>query len=273
MTSITFTSAHACTRSGQVVNFIIITIAVTMPDQFLAALLTFSVENVAAVAIITGAALFLSLKFTFRSHSKKLPPLSDTGMIETLEILMDGKGAPDLYLSTMAKKGLIYRLPLPEMYPWIVVCDPALVRRILNEEEEKPALYRRISGATNGVINIFNAPTSSHSYLAARKGMAPSFSMANIVLSLPKMYQKIDGLKKILIRHESEKSTIDLPELMTQLTMDFICAGKSLNSEHRFISLESYATSDNDYAIDILPQQCSVSITKQCSHPHPMVVS
>ena len=213
-----------------------------MPEQILTMLLAFSVENVAAVAIITGAALLLSLKFTFLSRSKKLPPLSDTGMIETLEILMDGKRAPDLYLSTMAKKGLIYRLPMPEISPWIVVCDPALVRRILNEEEEKPDLYRRISGVTNGVVNIFSAPTHSHSYLSARKGMAPSFSMANIVLSLPKMYQKIDELKKILKEHESKKTVIDLPELMTQLTMDFICAGKSSNTKHRFNILESCLT-------------------------------
>ena len=188
---------------------------------------TLLVENFLAVAMVTCIALMVFLKFGFKSHSKKLPPLCDNGMIEIMGILSEGTGAPKYYQSIMNKKGLVYRLPLPELSPWIVVCDPELTGRILNEEEEKPALYSRYRDLTNGVINVFTAPTHSHLWQTARKGMAPSFSMANICLSLPKMYEKIDDLKAILAKHESEKTTIDLPELMTQLAMDFICAGKS----------------------------------------------
>ena len=201
-----------------------------MFEQIVTSFSTLLEENFSAVAIVTCIALLVFLKFGSKSqskHSKKLPPLCDNGMMEIMGILSEGKGAPDYYQSVMKKKGLVYRLPLPEMSPWIVVCDPELTRRILNEEEEKPSLYSRYRGLTNGVINVFTAPTHSHFWLSARKGMAPSFSMANICLSLPKMYEKIDDLKIILARHESEKTTIDLPELMTQLAMDFICAGKS----------------------------------------------
>ena len=90
--------------------------------------------------------------------------------------------------------------------------------------------YRYINtgcAITLGHTDDRTAPTHSHSWESARKGMAPSFSMVNICLSLPKMYEKIDDLKKFLARHVSEKTSIDLPELMTQLAMDFICAGKS----------------------------------------------
>ena len=201
-----------------------------MQEQLITKILTYSVENFFVVTIITSVSILITLKFFLWPNSKKLPPLSDTGMFETIKILIDGKGAPDFYLSTMKKKGLVYRLPLPEPSPWIVVCDPALARKILIEQEEKPAIYRLISGTTNGVANIFSAPTHIHSYHSARKGMAPSFSMANICLSLPQMYEKVDDLKNILARLESEKTTIDLPELMTQLTMDFICAGNSSKS-------------------------------------------
>ena len=188
---------------------------------------TMLVENLLPVAIVTCVALLVLLKSRMKSNSKDLPPLCDTGVFEIMGILSEGKGAPDFYQSVMKKLGLVYRLPMPEMSPWIVVCDPVLSRKIQNEEEDKPALYSRYRGATNGVINIFTAPTHGHFWQSSRKGMAPCFSMANICLSLPKMYEKIDDLKNILARHECEKTTIDLPELMTQLAMDFICAGKS----------------------------------------------
>lgn len=199
-----------------------------MLEQIVTSPSTLLGENFSAFAIVTCIALLFFLKFGLKSkHSKKLPPLCDNGMMEIMGILSEGKGAPDYFQSVMKKKGLVYRLPLPEMSPWIVVCDPELTRRILNEEEEKPSLYSRYRGITNGVITVFSASTHSHFWQSARKGMAPSFSMANICLSLPKMYEKIDDLKNILSRHESEKTTIDLPELMTQLALDFICAGKS----------------------------------------------
>ena len=198
----------------------------TMLKQLFANSFPYPFENFFAVVVITSVTVIIAAKLLLRAYSKKLPPLSDSGMIETVQILMGGKTAPHFYLSTMKKKGLVFRLPLPERSPWIVVCDPTLARKILIEEDEKPALYSRFSGVTNGVPTVFSAPTHSHSWPSARKGIAPSFSMTNIVLSLPKMYEKINELKKILTRHESEKTTIDLPELMTQLTMDFICAGK-----------------------------------------------
>ena len=205
----------------------ILAMAREFPSKFMAS----TEENFLVYAVITGVTLLLSFRFILQSRSKKLPPLPDTGMIEMISILMEGKSAPDYYYSTMKKEGLVYRLPLPELSHWVVVCDPALARKILLEEDEKPALYSRYAGLTNHVPTVFSAPTHSHSWPIARKGMAPSFSMANICLSLPKMYEKIDELKKILARHVSAKTTIDLPELMTQLALDFICAGKSSSTK------------------------------------------
>ena len=178
-------------------------------------------------AVITGITLLVSFRFILQSRSKKLPPLSDTGIIKLISILSGGKGAPDYYYSTMKKEGLVFRLPMPELSYWVVVCDPALARKILIEEDEKPALYSRYTGSTNYVQTVFTSPTHGHSWPIARKGMAPSFSMANLILSLPKMYEKINELNIILARHESEKTIIDLPELMAQLALDFICAGES----------------------------------------------
>jgi cytochrome P450 len=202
-----------------------------MASEISAKIMVFVEGNLLVFAVITGITLLLSFKFLLQSRFRKLPPLPKTGMIEMMSILSGDEGAPEYYYSTMKKEGLVYRLPLPELSHWVVVCDPALARKILLEEDEKPALYSRFDGLTNHVPTVFSAPTHSHSWPSARKGMAPSFSMANICLSLPKMYEKIDELKSVLARHESEKTTIDLPELMTQLALDFICAGKSSNTK------------------------------------------
>ena len=196
-------------------------------DQILTNYSNFLVENFAVFVITTIGTLLLSSIFISRPLCKKLPPLSDTGMIQTIRILMEGKSVPNFFLSTMKIKGLVYRLPIPEMSHWIVVCDPALARKILIEEVEKPAIYRRFSGLISSSDSIFSASTHSHSWQSARKGLAPSFSMTNICLSLPKMYEKIDDLQNILASYESERTIVDLPQLMSQLAMDFICAGKS----------------------------------------------
>ena len=212
-------------------------------EQMVTSFLNSLSENFVVSIITAIAALMLSSKFVSRPHHKKLPPLSNSGMIETIRILTRGKCVPDFYLSTMKIKGLVYRLPIPEMSPWIVVCDPALARKILIEEVEKPALYRRFSGLISSSDSIFSASTHSHSWRSARQGMAPSFSVANTCLSLPKMYEKIDDLQNLLAQFESEKTIIDLPELMTQLAMDFICAGKSSNFLHNVLCYQQTALS------------------------------
>ena len=55
--------------------------------------------------------------------------------------------------------------------------------------------------------------------------MAPAFSMANICLSMPMMYAKTDEFKAILTEWELNGATFDIGPMMTQMTMDFICAG------------------------------------------------
>ena len=157
-------------------------------------------------------------------RNRGLPPINEEGMLETTQVFMKGGGAPEFLFSNMKKLGLVYRLRLPEMFHWIVVCDPTLMQTILTTEHEKPNLYLRFNGATKG-SSIFSAHTSDTAWHNARKGMAPAFSMTNICLSMPMLYAKLDQFKAILTERELDGTTFDIGPMMTKMTMDFICAG------------------------------------------------
>ena len=175
------------------------------------------------VLVLLSTAYFLRKK-----GDGKLPPINKEGTLQTIKIFTNGKGAPEFFYAKMKELGSVYRLRMPESVHWITVCDPALARQLLTEEEDKPKMVERMNGFTNFIPNIASKPTHSESFKSAKKGMAPSFSMANICLSLPKMHAKIDELKKIFTVFESSGTVFDLPEIMTQLTMDFICAGTNM---------------------------------------------
>ena len=101
--------------------------------------------------------------------NNRLPPINEESMLETIQVFMRGRGAPEFLFSNMKKLGLVYRLRLPEMTPWIVVCDPTLVQTILTTEHEKPSLYKRFNGSNNGSTSIVSFHTSDTAWHQARK--------------------------------------------------------------------------------------------------------
>ena len=177
-----------------------------------------------AVAVIISVLIASAMTVIFM-RNRRLPPMNQESMLGTIGVFMIGNGAPEFLYSSMKKLGLVYRLRMPERTPWIVVCDSALAHTILTTEFEKPSLYQRFSGANNGALSIGNRRTSDIAWHHARKGMAPSFSMANLCLSMPMMYAKINQLKAIMMEKQLNGTTIEVDRMMTQMTMDFICAG------------------------------------------------
>ena len=160
-----------------------------------------------------------------RKDSRKLPPQCEQGIFETIQIFMTGKTVPQFMLKNMRTLGNVFRLQMPEMVPWISVCDPAFARAILLEEDEKPILYSRFDELTEGLSTMPTSRTHGTNWGRSRKSVAPSFSMTNLCTTLPKMYEKIDELKRIFRQHLKDGSTFDIAEVTTKLTMDFICAG------------------------------------------------
>ena len=195
---------------------------VVVPPTYFTSQLTPEITIAVIISVLIASAV--SVIFL---RSRRLPPMNQESMLGTIGIFMVGNGAPEFLYSSMKKLGLVYRLRLPETTPWIVVCDSALAQTILTTESEKPSLYQRFSGVNNGSPTILNRRTSDIAWHHARKGMTPSFNMANLCLSMPMMYAKINQLKKMMIEKQLNGTTIEVDRLMTQMTMDFICAGMS----------------------------------------------
>lgn len=180
--------------------------------------------------IMIGAGAFLVATFSlFCLRRRNLPPLAREGILETVQILTAGKANPKFYLTKMKELGPVYRIQMPEMRHWVVVSDSAFARKLLMEEDEKPIFVQRFNGVTNDVNSIFTHRTNSHGWNSARRGAAPSFSMANVNLALPWINLKTDELKKMFMDHHSAKTTFDLPKLMSCLTKDLICGGISIS--------------------------------------------
>eukprot|EP00596_Hydrurales_sp_CCMP1899_P006106 CAMPEP_0119034546 /NCGR_PEP_ID=MMETSP1177-20130426/1530_1 /TAXON_ID=2985 /ORGANISM="Ochromonas sp, Strain CCMP1899" /LENGTH=217 /DNA_ID=CAMNT_0006992043 /DNA_START=251 /DNA_END=900 /DNA_ORIENTATION=+ len=129
----------------------------------------------------------------------------------------------DFQLQNMKDYGSIFRYSLPQIAPFVVVCDPDLARKILEEENEKPGLYKAMAGLTLNIETVFTKSTYGGDHHTVRKCLAPSFSTTNISSSLPQLHEKIDLLKKIFLQNEKDNISFDVAEIFPRLLMDMIC--------------------------------------------------
>ena len=187
---------------------------------------TVSAEQLILLAIAVGISLTIGY-FLFFAADRKLPPMSKAGMLENVKRLMVGKDAPQFLVSQMRELGPVFRLSMPETEQWVTVCDPALARQILLEEDEKPPLYKRFNAFSMGAESLFTRNTHGGFWHTARKGVASSFSSVNVCTSMPKMYEKINDLREVLHNCVKEASILQVSEITTRLAMDFISAGQT----------------------------------------------
>ena len=193
-------------------------------------LLTFlstSIEYLPALSIMM-LTLTLGVYSLLFAEKRKLPPIAKESTLQLIQIFTSGKGAPEFLLTKMREVGQVFRLSMPEMTRWVVVCDPALARKILLEEEEKPAMYKRIDGFTSQVSTMFSKKTHGDDWYITRKGVSSSFSMKSICSLLPIMHEKIGEMKLMLQRLDRDGNVFSLSEITTHLAMDFISAGKQI---------------------------------------------
>mmetsp|Transcript_14207 Transcript_14207/g.13729 ORF Transcript_14207/g.13729 Transcript_14207/m.13729 type:complete len:480 (-) Transcript_14207:28-1467(-) len=178
-----------------------------------------SVFSLESVSTLIGIVL-LSIYYIFFRETRNLPPRTKQNLVELIRILTGGN-APDFYLQCMKDYGPVYILPLPQ--PFVVVCDPSLAKQILEEENEKPSLYKNVDGLTLGSSTIFSKNTYGTDHHKIRKGLAPSFSSSNIFSSLPKLHEKIDLLKKIFLQNEKDDASFNVAEIFPRLLLDMLC--------------------------------------------------
>jgi cytochrome P450 len=178
-----------------------------------------SVENVSIAIGIT----LLSLYYIFLRETRKLPPTTKHNLFELLPSLTDGNVA-SFTLQCMKDNGPVFRLALPQLAAFVVVCDPELARKVFEEEDEKPELYKKLDALNKGgVSTIFTKSTHGDDHYKVRKCLAPSFSISNIFSSLPKLHEKLDFVKKIFLQNEKENRNFDAAKTFARLLLDMLC--------------------------------------------------
>lgn len=166
-------------------------------------------------------AFFIYLLQRYKSTSSTLPKLNAESMIFTVGKFMDGL-VPDFLLENAKKMGKVFRLNMPDLSYFIVIGDADLARKIYDEEDEKPHIYKNFEAVTAHRSNIFTKHTHGENWEMNRKGVASGYSVLNIAKSLPLLRKKCDELTSILQQFSINDKSFDIAQLMVSFTFDFI---------------------------------------------------
>ena len=182
-------------------------------------------DRLSVVLPVAGGllALALALGLVRRSGDKRraLPPLNREGMLETLARFMDGT-VPDMLLENARAVGKVFRLNMPELRRWVVVCDAKLARSILENHPEKPDLYKNFESAIYGVSTMFTKRTHGEGWEVVRKHLAKAFSMTVLSSTLPQFDTKIRRLVSIFEDAAKAGRSVDVVSVMQRFTLDFL---------------------------------------------------
>ena len=174
---------------------------------------------IAAVVCLTTSLVVLRRRW---ASGLPLPPAVPTSSWANAKVM----GGSDVYFTILRWSeayGSIFRMPVPFSHLYFV-CDPkAAVRILLHETAEKPKLYDAFDFG-NGP-NMFTKKTFSagpHGWAWARKGVAPAFSPTAITKKIPTLQSTLDRFFAVLRSHSDSGEPLDMADLFTRLTMDFI---------------------------------------------------
>ena len=191
-----------------------------------------------ADSLSTSAALVASFIATVYLvtwwRKRKLPPLNKESLLQTMAA-MSSSHAPDFLMEKFKELGPVFRLNMPDTLPWIVVCESSLARKILEEHDEKNWFYKQLSGLGYGRLGIFTKNTYGEGWEGARKGVASSFAMKNLALTLPRLHNKLDQLIAILDDLALTKKAFSSELIGIDLTLDFLMTSMfdtDLNTVH-----------------------------------------
>jgi hypothetical protein len=103
----------------------------------------------AMYASVVIAVLTLIYLVRIKQSSSKLPPLKTIGLFQTINEIV-GPKSPFFVYNCMKELGPVFRLAMPQMDPWIFICDPSLARRVLEEHDEKARVYKNFHTISRG---------------------------------------------------------------------------------------------------------------------------
>lgn len=160
-----------------------------------------------------------------RRRRAALPPMCPLSMRETLRE-MTARGTPPAWLyRTRHELGTsIFRLHIPALEHFMVVCDAEAARTILMDTQaEKPQFfYKPMAQVTDGFATIFTKKTYGEGWEHARKGSAHAFTSARISSNMAAAAPHLADLDTVMAEHAHRQEPMPVSETMVRLTIDII---------------------------------------------------
>ena len=196
-------------------------------------LLTLNPALIAPAVIISCVAILAAIFFFNKKAKKPLPPMIKDGLFKAIQV-MQTPYAPQ-YVNRCCRElnSTVFRMPVPQLKPLILVASPALARIIIEGDKSKGipecdkshqyAIFQRL---TDLVPSLFSSKTDTERWRQGRKGVAPAFSMANIARQFPRIIKGVNQFHDILSKYAAEgKPVEDLAEWFNKLIFDILGSG------------------------------------------------
>ena len=188
---------------------------------------------IAPAVVITCIAVLATVFFFNKKPKKPLPPMIKDGMFNFFQE-MQTPYMPQ-YINCCSRKlnASVFRLPMPELNPFIVVASPTLARIIVEGdkskgivESEKSHHYSTFRKLTDSAPGFIFEKTNSERWRQGRKGVAPAFSTSNIFRQFPRIIKGVNQFYDILSQDAVEgKPVEDLTAWLTKLIFDILGSG------------------------------------------------
>lgn len=180
-----------------------------------------AIVPVAGALMVGVLALALQWVHNAPGKKKKLPPFNRESMFVTLSRFMDGT-APDMLVENARTIGNVYRLNLPGLARWFVVCDAELAKTILENHHEKPDIYKTFEKINPVESSMFTKRTHGENWDSVRKNMARAFSMTVLTSTMPQFDDKLKRLVHLLEEAARNGQSVDIVTILQHFTFDFI---------------------------------------------------
>jgi cytochrome P450 len=179
--------------------------------------------------IIVLATIFFSNKKT----KLPLPPLVKDGMMKVIQQLQTPHTPQYVNRCSRELNATVFRLPLPEFNPFIVVASPTLARTILEgdktkgiPESEKSHHYTDFQQLYDKAPSFAFSKTNTERWRQGRKGTAPAFSSSNIFRQFPSIIKGVNQFHDILSQHAADSKPVeDLTVWLNKLIFDILGSG------------------------------------------------
>jgi cytochrome P450 len=191
------------------------------------------IATITVICISTVIVLLMTKYFFLKKKKIHRPPYNKESKSLTLTRIINGE-IVNFRHEKCQELGYIWRINIFGFSRGdvMVISDPTFARHILETYHEKTVVYKRMEAMHGGIPSLLTKHTEGEGWDWARKGVAKSFSMTNLYVSMEKLHMKLDILDSILRSHQADNSFVNISEVMINLTFDYLTSamyGKDFN--------------------------------------------